>query len=134
MTTSPYPIVEKAIDVFANWLKHRREMCELRELDSGEFSRIAQDLRVAPADLDAMARRGPHAADELPKLLRALGIDEEALSRTQPLMLRDMERVCTLCQQKAQCDHDLNAGTSPQHYGEYCANAPTIDALGGKPL
>jgi hypothetical protein len=66
----------------------------------------------------------------LPKLLTALGIDEKALSRTQPLVLRDMARVCTSCQQKYQCDRDLDAGASAQHYEEYCLNASTIDALG----
>ena len=59
-----------------------------------------------------------------------LGIDEEALARTQPLVLRDMERVCALCTHKGQCDRDLAAGTAAEHYEEYCLNAPTIDVLG----
>lgn len=65
----------------------------------------------------------------MPKLLTALGIDEKALSRTQPLALRDMVRVCASCQQKHQCDRDLDAGTSAQHYEKYCLNASTIDGL-----
>lgn len=128
-----YPMVEKAIDIFGDWLKHRQELREIRELGSGEFARIAQELCVTPADLDTLVRQGPHAADELPRLLKALGIDQMALSRTQPLMLRDMARVCASCTQKARCDHDLDAGNSAQHYEEYCANAPTINALGHKP-
>lgn len=75
-------------------------------------------------------RHGPHAADELPGLLKALGIDEEALARAEPLVLRDMERVCTLCRDKGQCDRDLAAGTSAEHYRGYCLNASTIDSLG----
>jgi hypothetical protein len=74
----------------------------------------------------------PHAVDELPKLLTALGIDERELSRTQPLVLHDMVRVCASCQQKHQCDRDLAAGTSAQHYQEYCFSASTIDALNQK--
>jgi len=128
-----YPMVEKAIDIFGDWLKHRRDIREIRELDSGEFARIAQELCVTPADLDTLVRQGLHAADELPRLLKALGIDEMALSRTEPLMLRDMARVCSSCSRKVQCTHDLDAGTVAQHYEEYCANAPTIDALGHKP-
>jgi hypothetical protein len=111
----------------------RQELREIREIDDGQFSRIAQELCVTQADLEAMVRQGPHAADELPRLLKALGIDGTALSRTQSFMLRNMERVCTLCQQKPQCDHDLDASTSAHHYEEYCPNAPTIDALGHKP-
>jgi hypothetical protein len=126
----PYARVEMLIDTFADWLKHRRELNEMRQLDRFDFDRIASDLRVSPDDLDMLVRRGPHAADELPKLLRALGIDQADLARTQPLVLRDMERVCALCQQKRQCDRDLAAGTSAGHYEGYCLNAPAIDALG----
>src|SRR5436305_8645531 len=82
------------IDVFADWLKHRRELSEIRQMDRTDFDRIASDLRVSPGDLDTLVRQGPHAADELPKLLKALGIDEAALARTEPMVLRDMERVC----------------------------------------
>jgi hypothetical protein len=127
-----YPIVDKLIDVFGNWLKHRQDMRELRDLDRSEFASIARELRVTPDDLDTLVRQGPHAADELPKLLKALGIEQEALARTEPLVLRDMARVCTSCQQKHRCDRDLDAGTSSQNYEEYCLNASTIDALDQK--
>jgi hypothetical protein len=51
------------------------------------------------------------------------------LSRTEPLVLRDMARVCALCRQKTRCDRDLDAGTSPEHYAGYCLNASTVDGL-----
>ena len=104
----------------------------MREFDIGEFARIAHELGVTPDDLDTLVRRGPHAIEELPKLLRAIGIDEKAIARTLPLVLRDMERVCASCQHKRQCDHDIAAGTSGQHYEEYCDNAATINSLGQK--
>jgi transcriptional regulator with XRE-family HTH domain len=126
----PYPAVELLINTFSDWLKHRRELSEIRQLNTVEFDRIASDLRVSPHDLSELVRQGPHAADELPKLLKVLGIDEAALARTQPLVLRDMERVCALCHSKAQCDRDLAAGTSAEHYEGYCLNAPTIELLG----
>ena len=125
----PYSRVELLINTFADWLKHRRELSELRQLDTAHFDRIAGDLRVSPDDLNKLVRRGPHAADELPMLLKALGIDEADLRRTQPLVLRDMERVCALCVSKHQCDRDLAAGTSAEHYEGYCLNAPTIESL-----
>jgi len=117
------------IDRFADWLKHRRELNELRQMDRADFDRIAEDLRVSPGELDELVRRGPHAADELPAMLRALGIDANKLARTEPMLLRDMERVCAMCKQKAQCDRDLIAGTAAEHYEGYCLNAPTLDRL-----
>ena len=125
----PYPRVEFLIDTFADWLKHRRELSEIRQMDRSDFDRIASELQVSPGELDTLVRRGPHAADELPKLLKALGIDPTGLARTEPLVLRDMERVCSLCHHKRECDRDLVAGTSADHYEGYCLNAPTIDAL-----
>ena len=126
----PYPAVELLINTFGDWLKHRRELSEIRQMDRSDFDRLASDLRVSSTDLDELVRQGPHAADELPKLLKALGIDEADLVRTQPMLLRDMERVCALCANKRQCDRDLAAGTSAEHYQGYCLNAPTIDLLG----
>lgn len=130
MTTEARYHVEYLVDVLSNWLKHRRELGELRDLDDAGFNQIARDLRVSPDDLTALIRQGPHSADELPKLLGALGIDQEKLARTETLVLRDMERVCSLCGHKRQCDRDLSAGTSSAHYRQYCPNAGTIDALG----
>jgi len=126
----PSSAVGRLVDVFGDWLKHRRELREMREMDSANFSQIASELRMTSADLEALVRQGPHAADELPKMLVALGIDQDALARTEPLVLRDMERVCAMCSHKRQCDRDLAAGTADAHYEEYCGNAPTIDSLG----
>jgi uncharacterized protein YjiS (DUF1127 family) len=126
---TPYPRVQLLIDTFANWLQQRREMNELRRMDRGDFERIAEDLRISPGDLDALVRHGPHAADELPRMLKALGIKEQALARTQPMVLRDMERVCALCDHKTQCNDDLTVGAAAAHYEDYCLNAPTIGPL-----
>ncbi|MGY4499537.1 uncharacterized protein YjiS (DUF1127 family) [Bradyrhizobium sp. GM24.11] len=125
----PYPIVQDLIESFANWLKHRRELNELRQLDRSDFDRIASDLRIAPDDLEDLVRHGHHAADELPKMLEQLGVSEERLGRAQPLLLRDMERVCALCNHKTQCDRDLASGTAAENYPGYCGNASTLESL-----
>ncbi|WP_439395740.1 hypothetical protein ACRQ5Q_01730 [Bradyrhizobium sp. PMVTL-01] len=125
----PYPIVQDLIESFANWLKHRREMNEMRQLDHADFDRIAADLRIAPDDLEELVRNGKHAADELPKMLEQLGISAEGLARAQPLLLRDMERVCSLCNHKGECDRDLAGGTAAENYHGYCGNAATLESL-----
>jgi hypothetical protein len=128
-----YPIVESVINLLGDWFKRRQEMRELREINSGDFARIAHDLCVTPAELDIFVRRGSHASHEMPRLLKSLGIDEATLSRTQPLLHSDMIRVCCACHQKARCDRDIDACTAAQHYEEYCPNAPAIDELGERP-
>jgi hypothetical protein len=124
-----YPIVDKIVDAFSNWLRRRRDIREIRELDSSEFAKIARELNVPPTDLDTLVHQGPHASDELLHLLTLLGLDKELLSRTQPLALRDMTRVCASCQQKRRCNRDLSTGASAQHYEEYCLNTPAIEEL-----
>jgi hypothetical protein len=133
--SKPYPVFEPLLKKFGEWLEHWQESNEIRQLDSTEFDRIASDLQVSSNDLIELVRRGPHAADELPKLLKLLGIDEAALARAQPLILHDMERVCAMCHEKGQCDRHLAAGTSAEHYEGYCLNAATIKTLenGTKP-
>lgn len=126
----PYPVVSLMIESFGDWLNYRRELREMGEMDAVSFAQIAGDLRISSAELGTLVRQGPHSADELPKMLRALGIDEADLARTEPVVLRDMERVCTMCNHKRQCGHELAAGTAAAHYEKYCGNAPTIDGLG----
>ncbi|MDR3467306.1 MAG: DUF6455 family protein [Xanthobacteraceae bacterium] len=127
--SKPLAGVNRLIETFGDWLHYRRSIREVREFDSGEFHRIADELGVTPQDLGALVRQGPHAADELPRMLTALGIDADAISRAQPMVYHDMERVCARCAQKGRCDRDLDANTAAQHYEEYCVNAMTIDAL-----
>jgi hypothetical protein len=134
MTTTkhdPYPFVAKVIELFGDWLKQRRELNELLEFaaDPGELERVARELNVTPADLERLMLQGSQGENELPYTLTALGIDETALRRAQPALLRDMERVCSFCTHKRQCHEELAAGTAATNYVEYCENADTIDTL-----
>ena len=134
MTTierEPHLFVTKVINLFSDWLKQRRELNELMgpAADPGELERVARELNVTPADLDMLVRQGSQGGNELPYTLTALGIDETALWRAEPALLRDMERVCSFCTHKRRCHQELAAGTAATNYVEYCKNADTIDML-----
>ena len=134
MTTTerePYPFVRRVINLFGDWLKQRRELNELMEYaaDPGELERVARELNVTPADLQMLVRQGSQGANELSYTLTALGIDETALFRAEPALLRDMERVCSFCTHKRRCHRELAAGTAATHYVEYCENSGTMDTL-----
>ena len=120
----PYPRVEFLIDTFADWLKHRRELSEIRQMDRSDFERIASDLRVSPGELDTLVDRGPHAADELPKLLKALGIDQADLARTEPMVLRDMERVCACAITSANATATSPPGLPPATMRDIASTRP----------
>lgn len=104
----------------------------MRLLDPGAFDDIARDLRITPADLDMIVREGSHAADELPRMLKVLGIDEAKLACSQPAVLRDMKRVCIACEWKVQCSNDLEIGVSARDYEDCCLNATTMNAMIGE--
>jgi len=134
MTTTqhePFSFVTKVIDMFGDWLKQRRELNELMEYSAefGELEPIARDLNVTPADLERLVRQGSQSASELPYMLTALDIDEAALSRAEPALLRDMERVCSFCTHKRRCHQELATGTAATNYVEYCNNADAIEML-----
>ena len=127
----PYTFVTKVIDLFVDWLKQRRELNDLMEFagDPGELERVARELNVTPADLEWLVKRGSHGTNELPYTLTALGIDETALWRAEPALLRDIERVCSFCTHKRRCHQELAAGTAATNYVEYCENSDTVDTL-----
>ncbi|WP_092239580.1 hypothetical protein [Bradyrhizobium sp. Gha] len=62
-------------------------------------------------------------------MLEGLGIDECAIARKEPGVLRDLTLVCALCSTKFRCNREIEAGTAALHYQDYCANSYTIDAL-----
>ena len=123
------PTIELLVGKFADWLRHRRELNEIRQMNRADIDMIASDLQVAPGDLDKLIAAGPHSADEMPEMLKALGISLENLVQAEPFMVRDMQRVCAQCRDKAHCHSDVAAGTAAEHYKEYCPNAETIESL-----
>lgn len=71
----------------------------------------------------------PGAADLLQKMLVVLHVDPQEVAKTNPAVLRDLQRLCITCSNKKQCAHDLAQGTAAKHFHDYCPNAFTLDAL-----
>jgi hypothetical protein len=122
---------EIMIQVFADWLKRRRDRAELNALDGEERERVAHDLGVGAAELDYLVREG-HDPVQLPQMLAAIGIDEAALKRAQPSLRRELERVCSLCETATLCQYELAGGTAGVSYPYFCPNAAELKALSGK--
>lgn len=131
--TQTESIAGRLIGKLTGWVDRFRDIGEIRSLSAAEADQVAHDLRISPAELETLVARGRHGADELPQMLKALGIDENAVKREEPGVLNDMRRVCALCIEKSRCNSELEAGTAALHHREYCANTYTIDSLGMKP-
>lgn len=128
-----YPVVDMVLNSIADWVNHYRDSTGqgigLSRCDSAEVNQIANECGLSAAELRSLASKGPHSADLVTKMLLALGVDPKALAEKDPLVMRDLQRLCTTCGHKGQCAHDLADGTAKDHFHEYCPNSFTLDAL-----
>ena len=130
---SPCPIPQRSsfLDAICSrvndYLTAARLRRELDRFGAARIAQIASDVGIDTQDLVSFVEAGPHAVDQLPKLLHALGAD--SLVSGNPVIMRDLQRGCIMCAHKTQCDHDLAAGATVRNYRSYCANAMSLDAL-----
>jgi hypothetical protein len=127
------PVVETVLNSIADWVgKYRNAISSddaIGRCSPDEVKQIADDLGVSAGELRDLMSKGPHAADLLQKLLVALKVDPKELSRAEPLVMRDLQRLCTTCGAKKRCARELAQGTAAEHFHEFCPNAYTLDAL-----
>ena len=107
------------------WQEQRR----VAAMSGADLDCLARDFGVTADQLLMLARRGPHAADEMHVLMQAFNIDEEAMQRSNPALLREMSMTCSLCVAKAQCRHDLAHGDKRDDCPPYCGNTEAFDEL-----
>jgi Family of unknown function (DUF6455) len=125
--------LQSVLKSIAQWImKYRdaRNICnDLVNCGPDEVANIARDLRLSPSELVILARNGSNAADLLQDMLKALGVDKNAIENDEPLVMRDLERLCTTCHEKRRCRLDLANGVIADNFRDYCPNAFTLDAL-----
>jgi hypothetical protein len=127
------PETHGAFAAIARWIDRYRDMLD-PERQFGtctpeDVQAIAHDLAMTPADLRTLTRKGPEGARLLYKMLAALGADPKKLSKDDPMVMRDLQRLCVSCGYKRQCEHDLTEGHAAENYHDYCPNAYTLDLL-----
>jgi hypothetical protein len=107
-----------------DWSRRRGRLAELQSCGPAEVEHMARDLGMSRGELSVLAGKWPDSADLLSRRL-----EQVKLARVEPQVLRDLERVCTLCGSKRKCEYDLTIHPSGGAWTEYCPNVPTIGAL-----
>lgn len=125
--------VSRILDWMAKGWERASEAEMIASLDDESIREIAHDCGIRPDQLIALAKAGPHAADEMPAMMRALGIDPMEVETHYREQFRAMQIDCSNCTSKGECRRDLNAGTAAQHFNEYCANAADLSSLRASP-
>jgi hypothetical protein len=59
----------------------------------------------------------------------ALHLDADALAKSEPSTMRDLQRLCSSCVSKKRCQRDLLLVPDDPMWRHYCPNADTLDAL-----
>ena len=125
--------VEAVLNAIADWVNKYRSTTgahgDLGYCGPNEVMQTAKDLGVPASELREIVRKGPGAADLVQKMLVALKVDATVLEKTNPAVMRDLQRLCITCGSKKQCKHELAKGTAADHFREFCPNAFTLDAL-----
>lgn len=116
------------LEALTQWLIHQRERAELGLSQGDRFEELARDLGVSTNELSYLVRSTPDPL-RLPDMLRTLGIDEAALRRAQPALLRAMEEACSKCVVLGRCQHALARGTAAGEYAQFCPNADRLSRL-----
>jgi len=135
MTTSP--AAQNIISTLSAWWQNRteanRQLEEITSLSEEDLAEVATDCGVSTYDLIAIIKAGPHAADELGEMMKALDIDPDSVDRTNRHFFHDMMAVCAECGAKDECRYDLRHGRAAERYVHYCPNAEQLDALRTRP-
>jgi hypothetical protein len=112
-----------------SWTTARANMANLDYCGAEQTDRIARDLGVSEPELRALAGKWPDSADLLNRRLAALELDPAEIRRTEPQVLHDLQRVCTMCASGRECRHDLARAPSDPVWRDYCPNVTTLDAV-----
>lgn len=126
-----YPTVRPLIIAVATWCRNRTcgsRRSDLERCAPADVEYIARDLGVSVSDLHELDRMGDQPL-LLPRMLAALEIDAAELVRTEPATVRDMQRVCALCDCKPRCRAELRDGDAAVTYEGFCPNALTLKGL-----
>jgi hypothetical protein len=124
---------KSVVTAFREWAHQRKVIRQCRqqldETSGDELARIAKDVGISPIELRQMAKLGPNAAKQLLNRMVALRLDPDVIAKTEPIMMRDLQRLCSACTSKKRCQRDLVRDRDDPMWQQYCPNAGTLDAL-----
>lgn len=123
-----HTLLGRALDWWHSARDSWRRLHELDGLPDHELARIAHDVGLAPAELLRVAAAPEGTARLLERRLASLDLDAAAIRKLSPLILADLQRTCSLCDERQRCAHDFDSGDI-EGWESYCPNAETLRTL-----
>jgi hypothetical protein len=112
-----------------NWRASRASVNELEACGADEVAHLARDVGVGASELRTIAAKWPDNVSLLSRRIAEIGLDTGGITRTEPQVMRDLQRVCTQCAEHRRCARDLDRDGRDREWREYCPNVQTLDAL-----
>jgi hypothetical protein len=120
-------IVEAITERWSKYRRRRARINELRDLDCGDMRRLVQDTGLSFAELVDLAKTEGDAAQLLYRRMSEMRLDPKKIAG---VVMRDMQRCCSLCASKELCAHELEDEPKQASWPSYCPNKETLEALG----
>ena len=128
-----WPFIQNVVVPLADWWRRRasvqRNLASLDAFSAEEMARMAQDVGITMCDLRSIVTHPSDAAHLLERRLSALRLSAAQLHRDRPGELRDLARLCTMCEHKGRCARDLSADPKDPVWRNYCPNEGSLAAL-----
>lgn len=119
-------LLSKAFD----WIKARASRDnELAAMSHMDMHYLAADLGVTEADVRDLVPRVADHSVLMDRMMRARGLDPDAVRRSFGALVRDMEVTCARCRDSGVCRRELDSGTAALFCRDFCANAGAMDEL-----
>jgi hypothetical protein len=121
--------VRRLVHWWQGWIKRRQAMAQLDCCDRTEVARMAHDIMVSSEELYTLSGKWPDSTDLLLRRIDESKLDATEIKKVEPQVMRDLQRVCTLCASKRKCSHDLATRPSDPSWQTYCPNTTTLQSL-----
>jgi uncharacterized protein YjiS (DUF1127 family) len=124
--TTDSNLLSRAFD----WIKARASRDnELAAMSHMDLHYLAADLGITEADVRDVVPKVTDHSNLMDKMMRARGLNPDAVRRSFSAVVRDMELTCARCRESRICRRELQSGTATVYAYDFCANADTMDMM-----
>lgn len=102
---------------------------DLSELDRSEFEQVARDLNLSRYELQRLSGGNGSSPALLHQRMADFDLVPEALTREHPEVMRDLQRVCGMCDATKRCASEFASNAPASDRSDYCPNTQTLQAL-----
>jgi len=132
-TSDKYSLLQSITSTIGNWVRNRKLPRQDRkcfeQLSDFDVARMARDAGLSAHELRFIAQLSPDAAQLLSRRMSVQNLDVDMVSETDMHLMRDMQRLCSICDVKRQCERDLIVRPDSPAWRKYCPNECTLMEL-----